>query len=359
MFSRVRHGGDVWDKPKVTVDFSSNTNPLGPPAGVLDAIMAGINLISRYPDAKYGRLRGQIAGALGVDAQNVLVGCGSTELIYLAAEACLRLFRHPLRVLIPAPSFAEYEVAARRVRGKPVFVYGEGDNRVLQVDALIHSVPRNGLVYLCNPNNPTGQSFTASQVEHIVVEASRRGAVVVVDEGFIEFTGNPEANSVVALTTTHDNLVVLRSPAKLYALAGLRVGYAAASSKLAKLIGSLQQPWSVGVLSELALMAALQDTAFVESSRMYVRVERERFASMLRRLRGLRVYPSDANFLLVDTRGSGLDAKTIRARLLRHGVLVRECSDFRGLDAYHVRLAVRRRRENLLLVDLLKQAVDS
>jgi len=161
----------------------------------------------------------------------------------------------------------------------------------------------------------------------------------------------------VALVESYDNLVVLRSPAKLFAIPGLRVGYGAASQRLAAKMRVLQQPWSVGVLAEAALLAALGENGFVERSRRYVFHERERLVRALDGLGGLFVYPSDTNFVLVDTRRTGLSGPELKSKLLERGFLIRDCSDFRGLDEYYVRLAVRRGEENVGLVDALRQVL--
>lgn len=352
----TKHGGDVWDKPAGTVDFSVNVNPLGPPQSVVDALQRSLGLVERYPDPKHMGLRRKIASTLGVGPAEVVVGCGSTELIYLVAEAWIRALGGSPRALIAEPTFGEYEVAVRRVGGRALFVFASQDLR-FDVGAIVGRIPRGGMVYLCNPNNPTAQTLRGSLVEEVAAECGRRGALLVVDEGFVEFSAEPQQNSVVGFVGSCDNLVVLRSPSKLYAIPGLRVGYAVCSARLAAKVRALQQPWSVGVLGEIGLMAALDDHEFVERSRQYVFSERERFSAMLGAIRGLRVYPSDTNFLLVDVGGTGLSGAQLKQRLLGKGFLVRDCSDFRGLGDHYVRLAVRRGRENEALVSALRQVV--
>ncbi|MEM0321221.1 MAG: histidinol-phosphate transaminase [Thermoprotei archaeon] len=351
--SRVRHGGDVWDKPEGVMDFSANTNPLGPPSSLLGFLSSNLGLIARYPDPEHRIIRGVLSDLIGVGFKNVLVGCGATELIYLAVQACLKLCGGGLHVLIPEPTFGEYEVAARRLGGRPSYVFADRVDLRFDDDEIIRNLPHNGLVFICNPNNPTGQSFGSKSVEEVVAEADKRHSVVVVDESLVEFTPTPEANSVIKMVEGYDNLVVLRSPAKLFAIPGLRIGYAVASTRIAHLIRSLQQPWSVGVLGELGLPVALRDFEFISTSTKYVRLEREVFAKKLGKIRGLRVYPSDANFLLVDTNNWGIGGRELKRRLISKGVLVRECSDFRSLGDHHIRLAVRRHEENEYLLKVL------
>jgi len=354
---RVRHGGDVWDKPDGLIDFSANTNPLGPPRSLLEALKSSLDFVTRYPDPEHRRLREALSEANGLRFDEILVGCGSTELIYLAAQVVWRLRGSAFRVLIAEPTFGEYEVAAARFMGRPSYVFPRRDDLRFEVDDIIKGIPRNGLVFLCNPNNPTAQSFNARSVEEVVSESCRLNSVVVVDESFVEFTADPEGNSVLKQVEGYDNLIVLRSPAKLFAVPGLRVGYGAASIRIAHLIRSLQQPWSVGVMGEVGLLAALADTEYIRSSTLYVRREREVFAERLAGLHGLRVYPSDANFLLVSTRGVGVGGRSLKRRLVSRGVLIRECSDFRGLDNHHIRLAVRRGEENDYLVKVLGEVL--
>ncbi|PSO08682.1 hypothetical protein B9Q04_04340 [Candidatus Marsarchaeota G2 archaeon BE_D] len=351
---RARHGGDVWDKPEGLIDFSTNTNPLGPPPGLLDVLRSNLDMVTRYPDPEHRRLRDALSKANGLRFDEILVGCGSTELIYLAAQAVWKLRGRGFRALIAEPTFGEYEIGVARLGGRPSFVFPSRDDLRFEIGDIIRSIPRSGVVFLCNPNNPTAQSFNSRSVEEVVSESSRLGSIVVVDESFMEFTADPEGNSVLKEVEVYDNLVVLRSPAKLFAVPGLRVGYGAASAQIARLIRSLQQPWSVGVMGEMGLLAALAHPEFVRSSTLYVRRERDMFAKRLGGLQGLRIYPSDANFLLVNTRGVGVSGRSLKGRLLSKGVLIRECSDFRGLDNYHIRVAVRLSGENDYFVKALR-----
>lgn len=355
MFARrIKHGGDVWDKPAGILDFSSNTNPLGPPPLVLNALRKGLSLIERYPDPEHVSLRRALASHMGLTPEEVVVGCGSTELIYLVAELCFAVHRRPPRGLVAAPSFGEYEVAVKRLGGRVRFVFANPEDFRFDMGEIVSNTPSEGIVYLCNPNNPTAQSLRDREVEEVAAECERRGTILVVDEGFVEFSAKPEETSVMRLVGCYEGLVVLRSPGKLYAIPGLRVGYAGASKRLASRMRALQQPWSVGVLGELGLTAALEDQEYVRRSREYVFCERERFSSLLSRLGGLRVHPSDTNFLFVDVGGTGLGSTLLRRRLLERGFLIRDCSDFRGLGDRYVRLAVRTRWEDDRLVGALR-----
>jgi threonine-phosphate decarboxylase len=206
-------------------------------------------------------------------------------------------------------------------------------------------------VILCNPNSPTGRTVPAAMVRELLEAASKENLWVILDETFAEYA---EGCSVMRDVTRHPRLVVLRSFTKFYALAGLRIGYAVTSPDVAARLRSLQPPWSVNTLAQEAALAALSDVRHARRSYRLMTRERARLAHRLERVAGLKVYPSRANFLLLEVPGH---AKDVTAALRQHAVLVRDCSAVPGLTPGTIRIAVRSRTENNRLVELLQRVV--
>jgi threonine-phosphate decarboxylase len=358
--SPIKHGGDVWEArrgpgSKQIVDFSSNINPLGPPAEVEDAIRRNLWRISIYPDPAYSQLSDQLAKYLGtVDGSNIIVGNGSTELIYIFAEAFLTPGD---RALIPSPTFSEYERAVSRVGAKTVPV-PLGKSYELDVDSILRSEePRVKVVFICNPNNPTGILVPREEFDDLLGMAAERGIMVFLDEAFIEFVDDGERYTLVGEVENAKNLFVLRSLTKVFGLAGLRIGYGAASKECIGVLSDLKPPWNVNCMAEVAALAALPDGEHQRKTRSLLKQERPFLERQLSGIGGLKPIHGKANFILVDARNSGMKGSEIREGMLQRGILVRDCGSFRGLGDYHIRVAIRQRRDNIRLVAALREVI--
>jgi histidinol-phosphate aminotransferase len=321
------------------IDFSVNINPLGPPPGVT-AVLGRVD-IAAYPDPECREIREVVSRLTGVAAGQIVIGSGSTELIHLLAHTYLR---RSSRAFMLAPTFAEYEAAARRA-GAGVILQKAGEDRdfIWDISAVCQEVKhrRPGLVFLCQPNNPTGLYLEQEAVESLA-EAAGQG-LLVLDEAYISFVY--EAWDSCQLLG-RGNVVVLRSMTKDYALTGLRLGYALCPAGVARALSASQPSWSVNALAQAAGVAALADRehlplgiSCVQQSRGYLNLE-------LKEL-GYKVLPSVANFLLVRVGA----ATALRKRLLSRGVCVRDCTSF-GLPEY-IRIGVRTLPECQRLIEAL------
>ena len=357
------HGGEVWDVAVETgrslrdfVDFSSSVNPLGPSPKALESIRDGFGRLTFYPDSNSTALREAIACHYGgLDRRNVIVGNGSTELIYLCPEVFLKPGE---TALIPSPSFGEYESAVRKAGGEPKFIPLNSD---FQVDAEAFKREMHGVkvVYLCNPNNPTGMLIQHSSLLEIAEAALAEDVLVFLDEDFIEFVDDEKEQSLVGNLGRFPNLIILRTFTKFYGLTGLRVGFGLADTGIIDILSRVKMPWSVNSLGQAAAAAALSDEAHNTKTRATIRAERKFLLSELAQLKGFRVYPADANYFFLDVRGSGFSAAQLREQMLKRGVLVRDCSSFQGLDGFYVRVAVRMRKENERLLSAFREVLSS
>ena len=345
------HGGEALSLNVKVVDFSSSVSPLGPPPRALGAVRKSLGLLSLYPDPQCGAVKEAVAEYLGsVDPVNVIVGCGATELIHLFA---LTFVEEGDEALIPCPTFSEYEVCVAKMGGlvKPLMLKREHGFSLNPEAVLQRLNKRTKVIFLCNPNNPTGYLAPREDLLRIVREAHEADALVLVDESYVEFVDEPA--SVVDLVNSYSNLLVLRSITKPFGMPGLRIGYAVASEEVVGLMSRVKVPWSVSIPAQAAAVEALRDRRYLERLRSLVARERRYVFEGLRKLRGVRAFPSKANFFLVDVEGAGKTSTALKAELLKRGILVRDCSSFRGLGRSYIRVAVRRRLENEALLRAL------
>lgn len=334
------HGGDVWSH-EVKIDFSSNVNPLGPPRGVKEALTRAIEDLHHYPDIDAAELKAAISKYAGAGPENITLGNGSTELIKNFCE----LFVSGGNVVVPIPTFSEYEYFAR--------LYGAELRCVpLDIKKIIDAIDKDtGAVFLCNPNNPTGTLFDEGEVE-AVIEASRNAsALVLLDEAYIEFS---EGESFASRAREFENLLVLRSLTKFFSLAGLRIGYAVATKDLIDGMELARVPWNVNTPAQAAGVESLKDTKFIETSIEFIKKEREFLFSELSGF--LKVEKSHANFFLIDLEGK-IKSRELKEKLLKKGILIRDCSTFSGLDDNFIRVCIRRHDENLKLIEELKRLI--
>ncbi|MEJ5327632.1 MAG: threonine-phosphate decarboxylase CobD [Candidatus Bathyarchaeia archaeon] len=355
------HGGEIWDiigkrasSSDKVYDFSSNVNPLGPSPKAIEAIKNSLELISSYPDPDSTNLRDAISRCFkGIRRENVIVGNGSTELIYLFADAFMGKGDV---ALIPVPTFGEYEKAVRKTGAHPKLVK-LGPNFKAEPPIFIREMKGAKAVFICNPNNPTSMLMSRDDVAEIVEEALAADALVFLDEDFIEFVDEEKQFSFAGETKRYPNLFVLRSFTKFLGLTGLRVGYGVAAEDTIKIMSAAKAPWNVNCLAQVAAVAALEDEEHANRTSKLIKTERDFLTCELSKIGVLKVYPAEANFFFIDIRQSGFTAAKLKRKLLGYGVLIRDCTSFAGIDEYYIRVAVKTRRENEKLLEALRKVL--
>jgi threonine-phosphate decarboxylase len=355
------HGGEIWEAANKTglrrdeiMDFSSSVNPLGPSQKALESIKSSLGQIPAYPDSNSTLLRKAIASHFdGITENNVVVGNGSTELIYLFADVFME---NDDVAVIPAPTFGEYEHAVRKAGQEPKHVKLDGDFRV-DLGAFEREMPRAKIVFFCNPNNPTSVLTSTVDLTRMVERALENDVLVFLDEDFLEFVEGEKHLSMMGKIADYPNLFVLRSFTKIFGLTGLRVGYGVGSEEIIRTLLNAKIPWNVNCLAQTAAIAALDDGEHLEKTRELIRIEKAFLMSHLRGFEVFKVYPADANFIFIDIRKSGLTAAQLKEKMLNYGILIRDCSSFRGLDEYFIRVAVKTRRENERLLEAFDKTV--
>jgi len=355
------HGGEILDaagksgfRREEILDFSSSVNPLGPSEKALEAAKNSFREIPAYPDSNSNELRQAIADHFnGLSKGNVVVGNGSTELMYLFAEAFMKKGD---TAVIPAPTFGEYESAVRKTGETPKFVRLDKNFNV-DADVFAREMVGAKIVFLCNPNNPTSILIPSETLTGIIEEALEQDSLVFLDEDFLEFVENEKALSMINKIKAYPNLFILRSFTKIFGLTGLRIGYGIASEEIINVLLCAKIPWNVNCLAQAAAVVALKDEEHLRVTRELIKNEKAFLSTELEKIKSFKVFPPDANFFFIDIRKSGLTATELKNKLLRQGILIRDCTSFRGLDEYFIRVAVKTREENERLIEALKRTV--
>ena len=341
------HGGKYGaEKPDVDViDFSSSVNPLGCHPGVKRYLKKQLGLISEYPDPNSSDLRANLAWFTGIRKKQIVVGNGATEIIY---NFCKTFLNKKTPVLIPIPTFSEYEVSAKLCECKISFFKTMDLSKNLQ--KFIMKIPRNGCIFICNPNNPTGVLIKKKEMLKIISAAKKKSSLVFIDETFIELV--PESNeSLIKYIKNYENLFILRSLTKSFGLAGIRIGYGVSNSQIIDPLQKIKIPWNVSYIAQRAASAAICYHPFLEKTCKLIKKEKDFISSNLAKSKKFTCYNSSTNFILVKTK---IKSRLLQKKLQRKKILIRDCSTFRGLNQNYIRIAVKTRKENIKLVKALE-----
>lgn len=332
------------------LDFSANINPLGFAPQVRTAITENLASIVHYPDSECTQLKEALAAYYQLPQEQLLVGNGAVELIYLLCQVL-----KAQRALLVAPSFSEYERALRANDCVIDYTYLRQQNDFEpQMQQIIIDLKDHDLIFVGNPNNPTGSIYPLESLRLLVEHAEANGCFVAIDESFMDFIEHDQAFSAKALLAESHNLIVFHSLTKFFALPGLRLGFAACSDpEVCRRMLLAKDPWSVNALAQLAGCASLADRRYIKKSRNYLRSEMDYFYGELSEFAKLKVYEPTVNFILLNCRASGFTAQQLYEKLLAEGIISRNCDNYPGLDEYYLRLAVRSRQENERLLEVL------
>ena len=348
---QLTHGGD-WAGYKSEygtrpLDFSVNVSPLGLPDGVRAAVIEALEGADRYPDPLCRELCAALAEHHGVPASRIVCGNGASDLIW---RLCLAL--RPKKAAVFAPTFAEYALALRAAGCKVTEIPLPASDFRMTEDCVGQIPPDCELVFLCNPNNPTGLLTERALLLSLLDRCRENGSVLAVDECFLDFCTDPEAYSLIGALAADPKLVILKAFTKAYAMAGLRLGYALCGDEaLASRLQNAGPPWAVSHIAQAAGAAALREYDYVNCVRTLITEERRRMLASFTAL-GLRVIPGQANYLLFQS-----DDPALADKLRVRGILIRDCSNFVGLSACWYRTAIRTAEENDALLNALLEVL--
>jgi len=321
------------------IKLGSNENALGPSPRAVEAIKQHINEISIYPSPGYVELKDAIARHTGVSAERVIVGNGSDDLL----NTLLRYVIVPGdQAIIPIPTYSYYEVIVEAGQGTCVYVK-RADDFSIDVDGVIEAITdKTKLIFICAPNNPTGNAIKEGALRRLLRSTE---ALVVLDEAYAEFT----SQSHIELVSHFDNLMVSRTFSKAFGLAGLRLGYAVVAEELARSYERLMLAFSVNQLAVKGGIAALSDRDFLDKTVSMIAQGRKYLRDKL----PFRTYPTEANFVFVDT--APHTSREVSEYLLSKGIIVRNCETFRGCSNAHIRITVGQPWQNATLLSAINE----
>ncbi len=358
----VSHGGDIWGFSRKhnipleeVLEFSGPINFMGPPPKAVEAVKQNARLIKFYPDPNPVEFKEKIAEYVGhgVEAENILLGNGSIELIYMITEVLPQTFK----ALIPVPSFSEYEKASLRVGGEVTFVQLPPDFSMDNEKIKAAVTDDTKIMCICNPHSPSGRLYSKESIMDLVDFCQKKDIIFSIDENYIEFAEEGDKNTVAGMVKEYENLFVIRSVTKFYGLAGLRFGYAIAATNLIDKLETVRQPWSINGLVCTTTLAAFNDTEFIRGTKETITKNRAQLAKALGEIEGLQVHPSTTNFLLVKILNRKLTSTMLKELLAQERILIRDCCTFMGMDDSYFRVTVRSEKDNKILVETIRKVL--
>lgn len=354
---KVNHGANLYDlssqyglKKEDFMDFSSNINPFGASKLAKEYIVNNIDKVSIYPDCEYLQLKTSISNYCNCSINNILLGSGATELISSFIETI-----KPKKSLLLSPAYSEYEKELSKVKCNITKYFSKKEyDFSINIDNLIETINKDNyeLIVICNPNNPTGFTFTKSEIEKIL---NNTKAFIMVDETYIEFT-NMSIYSSTSLVDIYQNLFIIRGTSKFFSTPGIRLGYGLISNnKIKNEMSSHLNLWNINIFASMMGEVMFNDSKFIENTYSLMIKERDYLINELNKFDDLKIYNSQGNFILCEIKSKSIIAKDVREKLLPKRIIIRDCASFDGLDEYFFRVCILKHEENKLLIDNLKK----
>ncbi|WP_378956288.1 threonine-phosphate decarboxylase CobD [Pelosinus sp. sgz500959] len=355
-----KHGGNLYAAMRQKggslneiLDFSANINPLGLSEQIRQTLYASLESIIHYPDVQGHALKQELSHYYHVKQEQITLGNGAVELMYVLCHML-----KPKRVLVTAPTFSEYESAARASGAAIEYFYlNAADDFTIDIQGIAQQLPAIDIVFICNPNNPTGKLLSNGQIEELVAMAKVHQTYVVVDESFLDFLLDDHTYTCRSLLEKYNNLIILHSLTKFYAIPGLRLGFSLTNPELTNRLHAGKDPWNVNTLAQNAGVAALRDEEYQHKSKEFIKkVNMDLYHSLLT-IPGLKPYKPSVNFILINIKDTNLIAEELRQALAAHNILIRDCSNYPGLSPDYIRIAVKSPEQNHKLIAALQQII--
>lgn len=337
------HGGDIY-RNQIRLDFSVNTNPLGMPDSVREALHQAVEEAEHYPDIHAQELTKAVAERLRISEKRLVFGNGASELFHAVLHAV-----KPSKILIPVPSFLGYEEAAKAMDCEVIFYEMKKEEKYSLTERILDALDESiSLVFLANPNNPVGNLVEPELIFKIAEKCRQCDITLVLDECFMELTGKEMTHSFLNQLDEFPNVVVVRAFTKLYAIPGVRLGYLICEQTLAEKIRLQLPEWNLSVFAQRAGVAAIKEQEYVARAVVCIQTQRLFLREELKAA-GCNVFDSDADYLLF------YSEKKLYELFLQRGILIRDCSNFRGLQRGYYRIAVKSEEQNRIFADVLRE----
>lgn len=349
------HGGNVEEiarkynlDEKSIIDFSANINPLGLSNNVKEEIIKAIDKVERYPDITYFNLKKAISKYENIKEDSIVLGNGAAEVIF---NICRGL--KPKKACLIAPSFIEYEDALKSVDTK-IDYYILKEDFVINEDFLNNINNDLDIIFICNPNNPTGVLTSKDFLIKVLQKAVNTNTTVVVDESFLDFVENKNDYTTINEIDKFENLIVVKSLTKFFAFPGIRIGYGITNNQAyIEAINKSSISWNVNTLANFGAIKALSEKQYINDTILYIKKENEYLYNSLKEFKNINLYKGEVNFMFFKC----LKSIDLKEELIKKGILIRDCSNYIGLNKGYYRVAVRKRCENEMLIKALKEVL--
>ena len=338
-------------KKEDIIKLGSNENPWGPSPKAMEAIKEEIASINRYPESQLHELVGEIAEYSGVNPSQVIIGGdGADEIIDVLAKTFIDAGDE---FIVPLPSYMYYEYLLKQYGAKPVYARWNLEKNELDVDSIFDAVTdKTKMMFLCSPNNPTGTLIDKDVLKEI--SSKNPNVLIVVDEAYFEYSEVTNKD----LINEFDNIFIIRTMSKVLGLAGMRIGYGLACDEIIEYMHRIKPVFSLTRLSFVAALNTFRDKAYIEQSIKKGIESREYLYEEVSKIDGLHVFPSKSNFMLINVKDTGFTASQLALELMKKGIIVRDCTSFKGLDEYWIRISICTLDEDKKFIEILKEVLN-
>lgn len=333
------------------IKLGSNENPWGPSPKAMEAIEKEIKSINRYPESQLKELVSEMAKYSGVKESQVIVGGdGADEIIDVLAKTFID---EGDEFIVPIPSYMYYEYLLQQYGAKPVYARWDLQKNELDEDSIFEAISdKTKMIFLCSPNNPTGTLIDKDVLKNIASKNSE--VLIVIDEAYFEYSEVTNKD----LINEFDNIFIIRTMSKVLGLAGMRIGYGLACEEIIEYMHRIKPVFSLTRLSFVAALNTFRDTQYIQDSIKKGIESRQYLYDEVSKIDGLNVFPSKSNFMLIDIRQTGFTASQLTFELMKRGIIVRDCTSFKGLDDYWIRISICTLEEDKKFIEILKEVLN-
>ncbi|WP_296807442.1 histidinol-phosphate transaminase [uncultured Methanobrevibacter sp.] len=338
-------------KKEEIIKLGSNENPWGPSPKAIEAIKKELNSMNRYPESQLKEVVHLAAQYSGVkDSQVIIGGDGADEIIDVLAKT----FINPDdEFIVPLPSYMYYEYLLKQYGAKPVYARWDLDKNALDVESIYDKItPKTKMIFLCSPNNPTGTLIDRNDL--IKIAGDNPEILIVIDEAYFEYSEVTNKD----LIDEYDNIFIIRTMSKVLGLAGMRIGYGLSCEEIIEYMHRIKPVFSLTRLSYVAAVNTFKDTDYIERSIRDGIESRDYLIDELSKIDSLNVFPSKSNFILIGVKDTGYTAAEITREFMKRGIIVRDCTSFKGLDEYWIRISICTMEENKRFIEIVHEVVD-